>query len=405
MPDTDRLTVGFVLPPTSGANKYGWLDMILQVVSGALEQAGIPCVCLESDSASSLKKIISFSNKENSALFFSIFGYEAKVNGATLIEQINCPAYSTLGDHPFTNFCHERVLAMQEPLNLFTPSLGIKNTIRVMNPSYASCHVLEGWLDGWPRCVKKDLPSFSDRQFDVLVPLDFRESSLNILRIQEICDATNIHLDCIAIYDELYSNRDEYPFDIFSKAFKSQVGFELSPDSVSQDIFLSLLSVLGHLDMKVRSMRRIHGFLELAPFLKDKKTLVLSKYFDGLPQCPGITYKRKVNWPEYFQALADSRVMFNVSATFTDQIPERIAPALLSGCKIISDRQPALEQMSANLPFVQPLISTSCSDIDMLLKSAPNDHVAVKNHLSKQSAFASRIVNIIKKQGKPDRCN
>lgn len=338
----ENADLGIVLPPKEG-NKYGVHSNAIEELRSVARERGLKVKLLPNDNETDRIAIARFTCTHEAPLIFGVNGWELPLCGKPLIEHIENRAYGRIGDHPFARFMHQRVLRLNRNLVLSSPSFDWEEGAKLMNPSAGGFLLRRGWVVNQDRFDRATQVESSERDIDVLVPLDFRDTYPSL---QEIIDKSRrlpIQLDWASLYDDLLKTRTLTPLRIFVRHFREKTGQDFTRWHLSRPSFFALLSTLSDLDFRVRGDRRVIALQKLASH-KHLKIVVLSNRFTQSPDGSHIHYVGKRSFQDYLSLVRRSRMALNVAPTYPDVWPERIPVFMGNGCATITDWHPLVEE-------------------------------------------------------------
>lgn len=339
----------FTLPEQG--NHCGVLSSIYQALAAEMRRRQWKVDVISPSDENFLLKILTVGQKEEAILFFGHFFYDLRFSAqnhfreTSIAEMIRAPIGLEIGDHPFSRFMWERIQHTHENSFMFAPEPGYFEAALLLQPKLRNFRRIQFPISFAP---VEQLTPFDQRPIDLLVPMTVATGK----SIDEVmatfpkgCDSRKL---AEAIYENLRANRNDYPLTILRSLMLELFSRELPSVRNGQDILLGAFAVLSDIESCIRSERRVEFLSHLLKDVRGRRVLVLDR---GLPKSlktPNVVIQPPVDAGTLGKLMGQSKLLAHCHPTYPLGLHERIINGMASGCVVVSDFAPCLEESFQN---------------------------------------------------------
>jgi hypothetical protein len=244
-------------------------------------------------------------------------------------------------DHPFTGFMWPRLQDADPRAVYFPADPGFIAAAALINPQLKRFHPLALPVLYADRGAQLPL---AQRQIDVLLPLTFRDIGTREQTLAELApDPRRLRL-AEALFSGLHDDRTTYPFTAFLTTLQAEFGISAAELGNDRKLLHGWLGVLSKVDLIIRNERRITLTLDLLRDVAGLRVHLVGKLPPGMALPPEVVREGPLDAYELGRRMAQSRWVVHCHPTYPQAMHERVLTAMASGCGVISDFAPILDQ-------------------------------------------------------------
>jgi hypothetical protein len=334
-----------VIAEPGRGNNYQLLTAYTAGLASELERRGWAVTVARATEPDFLATLLRDAGDPQAVALLGHFFYDLRVSaqnhfyGARIGDLFRGRLCAMWADHPFTSFMGPRIKDA-DPRVVYCPAEpGFIEAAAFLNPQLARFTPL-----GLPVLYAPDAAPAppSQRPIDVLVPLTFRDVGTLETYLAELAPQPPLQRLAQALYARLIDDRETYPFTLLREVLRSDLGAALS-SAEGRDERL-WLGVLGKVDLIVRNARRVTLVQDLLRDAAGLRVHVVGNLPQELHLPPGVTCEGALNVEDLGRRMAQSRWVVHCHPTYPHAQHERVLTAMATGCGVISDPAPVLDE-------------------------------------------------------------
>jgi hypothetical protein len=261
-------------------------------------------------------------------------------NGSRIGDVFRGRLCAMVADHPFTWFMKQR-MQNADPRVVYCPAEpGFIAAASFINPQLKRFYPL-----ALPvlYAAEEQAVRPSRRPIDVLVALTLRDVGGREQYLAELTSSGGHRRLAEALFARLSSDRVSYPFDVFRELMQREVGIEAAQLVADRQALRQWLDVLSKVDLIVRNERRIEMMRDLLRDTAGLRVHLVGQLPTDLPLPPDATLEGPLAADELGRRMAQSKWVVHCHPTYPRAMHERVLTAMATGCGVISDFAPGLD--------------------------------------------------------------
>lgn len=351
-----------MVEPRAG-NEYGVSVLLLNRIADYLRRRGESVHILNPSRDKLPARLIELTQDPDSILYLGNYYFDMTVSAenqlldANIIEMINRPTICFIGDHPMTQFMWRRIRhAAANPIYHVIDD-GLSKEL-----GYLSENAFRTVARSAPYVYECDDRIQADaKPFDLFVPVNIGMDAMPIDAVQEAFQAgSKWRLIAGDFHDLLLADGLVRPaVDLFESVVGHHLGADLkSFRARNQQIFQILLKIFSDVDLSARSARRVEICKRMLRSAGSRRVLVASPKPETGP-IASMELPKTVEFTGFLtpkavgQTMARSKLVLNISPTYSDCIHERVVTTLASHSVPLTDETNEIKrELRAEVDYV-----------------------------------------------------